>query len=187
MYQVLFLLFFGFTLNSQNNWLTPFEKGNGNQTPNYDQMMAYYYQLDKAYKTIKIFEKGTADDGTPLHFVVFDASKKFNFDSKQLKILINNNIHPGEPDGVDASMQFLRDLAINNIRNFEEVIIAIIPSYNIEGMKKRGSYSRANQNGPEVYGFRGNGKNYDLNRDFLKADTKNTCNSITNIPTIYIS
>jgi hypothetical protein len=24
----------------------------------------------------------------------------------------NNGIHPGEPDGIDASMQFLRDLVI---------------------------------------------------------------------------
>jgi hypothetical protein len=31
-------------------------------------------------------------------------------------------------------------------------------------MMNRGSFSRANQNGPEEYGFRGNARNYDLNR-----------------------
>jgi hypothetical protein len=41
-------------------------------------------------------------------------------------------------------------------------------------MLNRGSFSRANQNGPEEYGFRGNARHYDLNRDFIKTDTKNS-------------
>jgi hypothetical protein len=39
-------------------------------------------------------------------------------------------------------------------------------------MLNRGSHSRANQNGPEQYGFRGNARNYDLNRDLLKQILK---------------
>ena len=38
----------------------------------------------------------------------------------------------------------------------------------------RNSTTRVNQNGPKEYGFRGNAQNYDLNRDFIKSDTKNT-------------
>src|SRR5690606_21518973 len=45
---------------------------------------------------------------------------------------------------------------------------------NVGGALNRNSYTRANQNGPESYGFRGNARNFDLNRDFIKADTKNT-------------
>jgi hypothetical protein len=52
-------------------------------------------------------------------------------------------------------------------------VIAFIPAYNIGGVLNRGCCSRANQNGPEAYGFRGNARNYDLNRDFIKADTRN--------------
>ncbi len=40
-------------------------------------------------------------------------------------------------------------------------------------MLNRGT-SRANQNGPESYGFRGNYQNLDLNRDFIKTDSKNS-------------
>jgi hypothetical protein len=40
-------------------------------------------------------------------------------------------------------------------------------------MMNRSSTSRANQNGPEEYGFRGNARNFDLNRDFIKMDSKN--------------
>ena len=52
-------------------------------------------------------------------------------------------------------------------------VIAIIPAYNVGGMMNRNSFSRANQNGPEEYGFRGNAQNLDLNRDFIKMDSEN--------------
>jgi hypothetical protein len=45
--------------------------------------------------------------------------------------------------------------------------------YNVGGSLDRNSHTRANQNGPKEYGFRGNARNYDLNRDFIKQDTKN--------------
>jgi hypothetical protein len=52
-------------------------------------------------------------------------------------------------------------------------VLAVIPIYNIGGSLNRNSTTRVNQNGPKEYGFRGNAQNYDLNRDFIKADTKN--------------
>ena len=52
-------------------------------------------------------------------------------------------------------------------------MVVVIPAYNIGGTLNRNSFSRANQNGPEAYGFRGNARNYDLNRDFVKSDTRN--------------
>ena len=51
--------------------------------------------------------------------------------------------------------------------------LATIPVYNVGGSLNRNSGTRANQNGPEAYGFRGNAQNYDLNRDFIKSDTEN--------------
>jgi hypothetical protein len=52
----------------------------------------------------------------------------------------------------------------------QNTIISTIPIYNIGGALNRNSTTRANQDG-EIYGFRGNGS-YDLNRDFIKSDTK---------------
>jgi hypothetical protein len=52
-------------------------------------------------------------------------------------------------------------------------VIAFIPAYNVGGMMNRNSTSRANQNGPDEYGFRGNAQNLDLNRDFIKMDSEN--------------
>lgn len=160
-------LFFAQTLK------TPYEKGNGNTTPTYQEMLSFYEELDAKHKTLQIKTYGPTDSGEPLKVVFYDAKSKFNLKDKPV-ILINNGIHPGEPDGIDASMLMLRDLAEKRIEIPENIIIAVIQSYNIGGMLNRGKFSRANQNGPEAYGFRGNARNYDLNRDFIKADTKNT-------------
>ena len=170
-----------FAANSQNlnfDFRIPFEKTNGTKTSTYFETIDYYKSLAKKYSEISIFEMGKTDSGFSLHLVIFDSSKKFDFkeirESKNV-ILINNGIHPGEPDGIDASMLLLRDIVQNSnkIKQLENTIIALIPIYNIGGSLNRNSTSRVNQNGPIAYGFRGNARNYDLNRDFIKADTKN--------------
>ena len=166
-------------LFSQNNsaYATTFEKGNGNQTATYQQTIAYYQSLAKAFPTIHMEEKGLTDSGEPLHIITFNPEKNFNFEELQKNktiLLINNGIHPGEPDGIDATMQLFRDLALAKIKIPKNTVIVTIPVYNIGGALNQNSTSRANQDGPEVYGFRGNGRNYDLNRDFIKSDTRNS-------------
>jgi murein tripeptide amidase MpaA len=91
-------------------------------------------------------------------------------------ILVNNGIHPGEPDGINASMMLCETILKDYAKYaplFKNVVLAFIPVYNVEGMLNRNSTSRANQDGPAEYGFRGNGKNLDLNRDFIKMDSRN--------------
>ena len=180
-FSILFLICSFFAINAQNlepDFIIPFEKTNGTETSTYFETIDYYKSLAKKYPEISIFEMGITDSGFPLHLVIFDSSKKFDFkeirESKNV-ILINNGIHPGEPDGIDATMLLLRDIVQNpnQIKQLENTILAIIPIYNIGGSLNRNSTSRVNQNGPTAYGFRGNARNYDLNRDFIKADTKN--------------
>jgi hypothetical protein len=90
-------------------------------------------------------------------------------------LLVNNAIHPGEPDGVDASMMLLRDLAGDKKlkEKLANLVLVVVPFYNIGGVLNRNSTTRVNQTGPAEYGFRGNDRNYDLNRDFIKNDTRN--------------
>ena len=88
-------------------------------------------------------------------------------------ILINNGIHPGEPDGIDASMQLVRDVAEKRFTLPQNVVLALLPVYNIGGMLNRSANYRVDQDGPAEFGFRGNAQNLDLNRDFIKTDSKN--------------
>lgn len=161
---------------AQAHFKTPFEKGNGNQTVTYEEMNAYYQDLAKNFSTIQYLKKGEDDNGKPIYVAVYNPFPEKDLDQlrKQKAVLfINNGIHPGEPDGIDATMMLMRDLATKKIKTPQNFIVAAVSAYNVSGMLNRGSFSRANQNGPEQYGFRGNARNYDLNRDFIKADTKN--------------
>lgn len=165
-------------LQAQNKTL--FEASEGTKSGTYAETIEFYSTLAKLFPAISIFEIGETDSGFPLHVVIFDpqyksqkrTEKAFEKNGKNL-LLINNGIHPGEPDGIDATMLLFRDFAENKIPIPKNTIIATIPIYNIGGALNRNSTSRTNQNGPEEYGFRGNARNYDLNRDFIKSDSKN--------------
>ena len=172
----LFFLLFSTCIFAQQKYLTPFEKGNGNQTTTYDQMNAFYEDLAKNFPSISYVKKGEDDNGKPIYVVLFNPFKEKNLAvirKTKAVLFVNNGIHPGEPDGIDATMMLMRDLATKKIKAPQNFVFAAIAAYNVSGMLNRGSYSRANQNGPEQYGFRGNARNFDLNRDFIKNDSKN--------------
>ena len=164
---------------NSNTFITHFEKTGGLETPEYHDVINYFKELSSTYPELSVFEMGETDAGYPLHLVVYDSDGKTQLNtlknSTKNKVLINNGIHPGESDGIDASMLLLRDIVQNDSlkKSYQNTLIAVIPIYNIGGSLNRNSHTRANQNGPIEYGFRGNTRNYDLNRDFVKQDTKN--------------
>ena len=161
------------------DFITLFETSKGTETSEYKDIMSYYTKLSEEYSQISLFSFGQTDAGEPLHLVVYNREGTYNVseikESSKNRILINNGIHPGESDGIDASMMLLRDIVQNDSlkTKYENSIICVIPVYNVGGSLNRNSTTRANQNGPISYGFRGNARNYDLNRDFVKQDTKN--------------
>jgi hypothetical protein len=125
---------------------------------------------------------GPSDYGLPIYLCVInggkDSTRTFSKALTGTTILINNAIHPGEPDGINACLIWLdqwiaQGKPVETKDGKKLPLIAFIPAYNVGGMMNRSSTSRANQNGPEEYGFRGNARNFDLNRDFIKMDSKN--------------
>jgi hypothetical protein len=155
---------------------THFEESGGKESATYRQVIDFYIRLAREFPEINIHTIGETDSGRPLHIVTYNPEGDFNFEKirqNKLLLLINNGIHPGESDGIDATMLLYRDLVLKKIPPPENVVLVTIPVYNIGGALNRNSTSRVNQNGPESYGFRGNARNYDLNRDFIKNDTRN--------------
>jgi len=156
---------------------TRFERTQGRETATYQECIAYYQLLDKRFPQIKLLEMGPTDAGYPLHLAIYSAGGDFDFNSLRKKnkriILVNNGIHPGEPDGIDASMMLLRNLAQGREQLPENIVLAVIPIYNIGGALNRSPYYRVDQNGPAAFGSRGNSQHLDLNRDFIKADSRN--------------
>ncbi len=151
-----------------------------NQSLEYHEVIDAYRQLASYYDKAKLTEMGPTDTGRPLH--LFLLSGDGDFDPVSLKekgrsiVLINNGIHAGEPAGIDGSIEY----AVNLLENkdgmagvLENTVIAIIPVYSIGGYLDQSRYYRMNQDGPEYKGARRNARNLDLNRDFMKQDSKN--------------
>ena len=152
-----------------------------NETVTWQEAIAMYQWLDEQYEDARLLEVGWTDAGRPLHLFVLDRGRSFSpekiRETGKSILFINNGIHPGEPCGVDASLKLASDLLSGKdscAHYLDQTAVAIIPLFNVGGALNRGSYHRANQNGPIEHGFRGNARNLDLNRDFIKLDSKNT-------------
>ena len=161
-----------------NELKTPYEKGNLNQTTTWAECIAWYEELARAYPNVLRFEKvGSSDAGVPIHAGV--VSSDGVFDRETIKragrpVFFNNNgIHPGEPEGVDACMALVRDFCLQpeRLAALGKTVFLFVPLYNVDGSLNRADTSRVNQDGPEQFGFRGNSRHLDLNRDFVKCDT----------------
>ncbi len=165
--------------------VTPFklyarDHAGSNKSLTWEQVIREYQVLDAKYPQAALLPGGMTDIGKPLHLFVISADLDFNPVSIHKKgkavFFINNAIHPGEPDGVDASLELAREVLGSGRYDslLRHVVICIIPVYNIDGALNRGCCHRVNQEGPEEYGFRANARNLDLNRDYIKADAQNT-------------
>lgn len=156
---------------------TRFEQSGGQETVTYAEGIQFLKTLDARSPQLQLRTVGLTDSGEPLHLAVFSPTQEFDFGKLRSQnkriLLINNAIHPGEPDGVDASLLLLRDVVTGKTALPANLVLAVVPFYNVDGALNRGAFSRVNQNGPKEYGFRANARNYDLNRDFVKADSRN--------------
>jgi len=152
-----------------------------NETVSWEEAIRMYMWLDELYPEAKLMEVGSTDAGRPLHLFVIDRGQdfdpEFSKDSGKSILFINNGIHPGEPCGVDASLKLAHDLLSGEDdydTYLDNTVVLIVPILNVGGALNRSAYHRANQNGPIEHGFRGNARNLDLNRDFIKLDSRNT-------------
>lgn len=152
----------------------------GTTTPSWAGTLEAFRELSDAHSGATLTELGADDNGSPIHLFILHNGTAPHPDSLRAagkRILwITNGIHAGEPDGVDASLLLARALLHSDqyMGLLANTAVCIVPVYNVSGAQQRNSHTRANQNGPEEYGFRANARNLDLNRDFIKADSRNT-------------
>jgi len=176
--------FFLFTISpahsqsTSSDWQTPAEASNYQTTPDYTATMAYLRRIAQvAPNQVKIEPFGTTGEGRELDIVI--ASNDGDFDPAGIHaahrpiVLVQNTIHAGEMDGKDACLALLRDMVITKSQAalLNNAVFVFIPIFNADGFARLSPYNRINQNGPEDMGWRGNGTNLNLNRDYMKADT----------------
>jgi hypothetical protein len=166
---------------SVEDWRTPCEVAEYRTTPDYAETVTYLERIAAAYPgRVRIEDFGTTGEGRPLKIVIASKDGVFEPDavhaSGRVVLLVQNAIHAGEMDGKDACVALLRDIVRNRelAHLLDRVVLVFIPVYNIDGHERRSPDNRVNQNGPELMGWRANGTNLNLNRDYMKADAPET-------------
>lgn len=152
-------------------WVTAFETDpDHNFSPTYADTRAWFDRLDAASSLIRIEQFGVSPEGRPIYAVI--ASKDgAAFDPSKPVLLAQAGIHPGEIDGKDAGMMLLRDIAFNGKSDLlDRVNLILIPILSVDGHERASAYSRPNQRGPRIQGWRNTATNQNLNRDYLKLD-----------------
>jgi Zinc carboxypeptidase len=166
---------------SASDWRTPAEIDDYRTTPDYATTVDYLERIASAYPgTVRIENFGKTGEGRDLKIVI--ASKDGLFDPEKIHaagraiLLVQNSIHAGEMDGKDACLALVRDIVAKPDRSalLDRVTLVFIPVYNIDGHERRSAYSRFNQKGPALAGWRANATNLNLNRDYLKAEAPET-------------
>ncbi|WP_421933174.1 M14 family metallopeptidase [Phenylobacterium sp.] len=152
-------------------WVSAFEADpEHNFSPDYAATRAWFDRLEAASPWIRIEVFGTSPEGRPIYAVI--ASKDGEaFDPKKPVLLAQAGIHPGEIDGKDAGMMLLRDICFygkDALLDGANLILA--PILSVDGHERASAYSRPNQRGPRIQGWRNTATNQNLNRDYMKLD-----------------
>ncbi|MFC0632656.1 M14 family metallopeptidase [Brevundimonas balnearis] len=152
-------------------WATDFERDPElDFSPDYVETRAWFDRLDASSDLIRIEEFGVSPEGRSIYAVI--ASKDGRaFDPAKPVLLVQAGIHPGEIDGKDAGMMLLRDIAHYGRDDLlDRVNLILIPILSVDGHERASGYSRPNQRGPRIQGWRNTATNQNLNRDYMKLD-----------------
>jgi hypothetical protein len=155
------------------------ERTNYEETSRYQDVIDFMRAVAAASPKVHLATMGYSFEGRALPLAVIgakDASPEAVKATGKTRIYIEGNIHAGEVEGKEATLEILRAIgAGQNAAWFDSVVLLICPIFNPDGNEKINLTNRGSQYGPiGGMGQRANGQNYDLNRDFMKLDSPET-------------
>lgn len=158
------------------DWTLKYERSNFKETGRYQEAVDFCKRLVKASPYAKLISYGTSPQGRPMVALVMTRDRDFSptqlRGSKKPLIFIQNGIHAGEIEGKDASLILAREMLVTGRDRplLDGANFIIVPVYSVDAHERFTPYNRINQNGPKEMGWRASAQNYNLNRDWTKAD-----------------
>jgi len=166
------------SLISQESPRTKAEITNFEETSRYDDCIAFIDALKKAAPgVVRADNFGTSEEGRKLPLLILsDPAIGSAVEARRRGkpvVFVMANIHAGEVEGKEASLQLARRLATGDLKPLlKDLTILMAPIYNADGNEKINLTNRTAQNGPiGGVGTRENSKGLDLNRDFMKLES----------------
>jgi hypothetical protein len=150
----------------------------GNQrTGRYDEVERLCPAYQQTWPSqVRCFEFGRTPEGRPMLALVassdgvLDAAAAHR--AQRPIVLMQGGIHAGEIDGKDAGFFALREMLEGTAAQgaLAAATFVFVPVLNVDGHERFGRWNRPNQVGPEEMGWRTTAQNFNLNRDYIKAD-----------------
>ncbi len=148
------------------------------RTGRYEEVIALCDRFAQAYPdAVRCETFGTTPEGRPMKLLVATRSGAFTPQAAAERglpvLLAQGGIHAGEIDGKDAGFQLLRQLLDGEAAPgaLDKLVLLFVPVFNVDGHENFRAWNRPNQRGPEEMGFRTTAQRYNLNRDYVKADS----------------
>jgi hypothetical protein len=146
-------------------------------TGRYDEVERLCPEYAKTWPgVVRCAEFGRTPEGRPMLALVASRSGALTPDDARERgipvMLMQGGIHAGEIDGKDAGFLALREMLQGKLARgtLDSFVLVFVPVFNIDGHERFGRWNRPNQNGPEEMGWRVTAQNFNLNRDYAKAD-----------------
>jgi len=153
------------------------ERSGFQNTGRYDEVIDLCARFQKAYpKQVRCFEFGRTPEGRPMLALAVSRTGALTAEQAKKKgvpvMLIQGGIHAGEIDGKDAGFLALREALENKAAPgaLDKQVLLFVPVFNVDGHERFGKWNRPNQRGPVEMGWRTTAQNFNLNRDYVKAD-----------------
>ena len=172
-----------------------YERSGRLETPRLAGTVADCQALARASAWVRVTTFGRSPQGREMPLVIVDKDRTFDPAATRARgkavVMIQAGIHPGEPEGKEAGLLFLRDLCVRgDVRPpasagtarrsepasqaepslLDQLVFVFIPVFNVDGHERFSAFTRINQDGPKEAGWRSTAAGLNLNRDYLKAD-----------------
>jgi hypothetical protein len=161
----------------QSTLSTVAERSGFVRTGRYEEVEQLCHAFESEFAPrVACFSFGTTPEGRPMWALAASGDGLVTAERARAAnrpvILAQGGIHAGEIDGKDAGFLVLRELLAEprNPVALRAVTLVFVPVFSPDGHERFGGWNRPNQAGPEEMGWRTTAQNYNLNRDYTKAD-----------------
>ena len=153
------------------------ERSGFQRTGRYDEVIKLCADFQRAYpQQVKCVNFGTTPEGRPMKALIVTRAGAFTPQAAKQRglpvVLVQGGIHAGEIDGKDAGFLALREVLENRAAPgaLDKQVLLFVPVFNVDGHERFQQWNRPNQRGPVEMGWRTTAQNFNLNRDYVKAD-----------------
>ena len=147
------------------------------ETGRHAEVVALCGEFAKRYpKAVRCQDFGVTPEGRPMKVLVVSQAGALTpaqaRKSNLPVVLVQGGIHAGEIDGKDAGFLALRQLLEGKALpgGLGKQVLLFVPVFNADGHERFGAWNRPNQRGPREMGWRTTAQNFNLNREYMKAD-----------------